>query len=145
MKPNSQHRAEPNATFVALSAQAHELADELAHEPAHELAHELAHEHAHVGAATASNGLHRHAADALAGDVGALDVGHGAGHQALNERGLTACRDVFNLLIEPHARADLIIPDLPPFVERASNALSPVALAPGRSGEPHLSVIQLPP
>ena len=56
-----------------------------------------------------------------------------------------ACRDVFNLQIEPHARADLIIPDLPPFVERASNALSPVALASGRFGEPHLSVIQLPP
>ena len=129
MKPNSQHCAEPNATFVALSAQANE--------PADKPAHELAHEHAYVGAAPASNGLDRHASDALAGEVGALVVGH----QALNKRGLMACRDVSNT----YARADLIIPDLPPFVERASNAPFPVALAPGRSGEPHLSVSQLPP
>ena len=136
MKPNSQYCAEHNSRYVGLAAQAHELAAELAHEPVHELAI--------VGADHASNAPHAHAADALASDAGALEVGHGHGHRVFSERGLMARRNLSNLQTEQQAPTDLIIPDSPPFVERTSNSPFPVALASGRSDEPHLSVSRWP-
>ena len=128
MTPNSQQCVEQNFTFVGLAAQAHGLA----------------HGHAIVDADHASNALHPHIAYALVTVAGILDVGHGKGHQAFSVWGLIAGRDESNLQFEPQARADLIILDLPRFVERVPNAPSPAASAPGRSDEPVFSVSQWP-
>ena len=132
MKPNSHYCAEHNSRYVGLAAQAHELAAEVAHELAI------------VGADHASNAPHAHAAYALASDAGALEVGDGDDHRVFSERGLIARRNLSNLQTEQQAPTNLIIPDSPPFVERTSNAPFPVALASGRSDEPHLSVSRWP-
>ena len=148
MKPNSPHRAGPNSTDAAWLAGAYLPASGVANACPLQMSGKDAAEQVQVGADHASNALHVHAADALVSDAGALDVGLGDGHQAPNEGGAMACHGVSKLQIKPQikpqVRADLIIPDLPPFVERASTATSSVAPAPGRSDEAHLSVSQWP-
>ena len=128
MTLNLQQCVEQDFTFVGPAAQAQVLA----HEPAI------------VDADYALNALHPHVAYTLVSDAGILDVVHGEAHQPFNVWGLMACRDVSNLQFEPQARASLIILGLPPFVERAPNASSPAASAPGRSDEPVFSVSQWP-
>ena len=146
MKPNSPHRAGPNFTFAAWLAGTYLPASGVANACPLQTSGEDTAEQVQVGADHASNALHAHAADALMSDAGALalDLGPDDGHQAPNEGGAMACHDVSKLQIKPQVRADLIVPDLPPFVERTSTATSPVAPAPGRSDEAHLSVNQWP-